>query len=190
MVFKRWFIIGRLGIKKEFEIRTRYEYGENLKDLAIKYKVPLRTLEARKAKSRGKGDPWIKGFRKHKGFKEFIQDNEAKKEALNLQYTNRARQELDILDDLVDEAYHNPDGMIVEEVEAAFAVRSSRIEKSLKLRRNIEEIYTPEQKLQLELLKIMIDTKKSEAMLKSVELESKQIDLEFKRKELEALGNE
>ncbi|MGL5569769.1 hypothetical protein [Cetobacterium sp.] len=182
--------IGRLGIKKEFEIRTRYEYGENLKDLAVIYKVPLRTLEERKAKSLRKGDPWIKGFRKCKGFKEFVEDNETKKVALNLQYTNRARQELDVLDKMIDKVYCTPHDIYDSETEHAFAVRSSRVEKTLKLRRNIEEIYTPEQKLQLELLKIMIDTKKSEAMLKSVELESKQIDLEFKRKELEALGNE
>ena len=182
--------IGRLGIKKEFEIRTRYEYGENLKDLAIIYKVPLRTLEERKAKRSRKGDPWIKGFRAIEGYKEFVQDNEAKKEALNLRYTNRARQELDILENMVDRAYCNPEGMIVEEVEAAFAVRSSRIEKSLKLRRNIEEIYTQEQKLQLELLKITLETKKSEAALKGVELESKQIDLDLKREELEALADE
>lgn len=147
-------------------------------------------MEERKAKSHRKGDPWIKGFRKYKGFKEFIQDNEAKKEALNLQYTNRARQELDVLDEMIDKVYCTPNDIYDSEIEHAFAVRSSRVEKTLKLRRNIEEIYTPEQKLQLELLKITLETKKSEAALKSAELESKQIDLELKKKELEALADE
>lgn len=182
--------IGRLGIKKEFEIRTRYEYGENLKDLAIIYKVPLRTLEERKAKSSRKGNPWIKGFRALEGYKEFVEDNEAKKEALNLQYTNRARQELDILDKMIDKTYCTPNDIYDSEVEHAFSVRSTRVEKTLKLRRNIEEIYTPEQKLQLELLKITLETKRSEATLKSVELESKQIDLDLKKKEMEALLDE
>lgn len=173
--------IGRLGIKKEFEIRTRYEYGENLKDLAIIYKVPLRTLEERKAKSSRKGDPWIKGFRATEGYKEFVEDNEAKKEALNKEITARARKETIQLEQMIDDFYENTNALLIPEVERAFATRSSRILKQLKMRRLIEGIYTPEQQLTIELLKVQLETKRTEAKLKANELKSKNIDLAFKK---------
>lgn len=180
--------IGRLGIKKEFEIRTRYEYGENLKDLAIIYKVPLRTLEERKAKSSRKGDPWIKGFRATEGYKEFIEDNEAKKEALSKEITDRARKEAIRLDLMIDDFYKESDVLLIPEVEKAFATRSSRILKQLKMRRLIEEIYTPEQQLAIELLKVQLETKKIEAKLKANELKTKDIDLKFKKVEAQTYG--
>ena len=45
--FKGVIFIGALTKSKEFEIRLRYEFGEDLKKLAIIYKVPLSTLKAR-----------------------------------------------------------------------------------------------------------------------------------------------
>ena len=180
--------IGRLGIKKEFEIRTRYEYGENLKDLAIIYKVPLRTLEERKAKSSRKGDPWIKGFRAIEGYKEFVEDNEAKKEALSKEITDRARKEAIQLDLMIDDFYKESDVLLIPEVEKAFATRSSRILKQLKMRRLIEEIYTPEQQLAIDLLKVQLETKRIEAKLKTNELKTKDIDLKFKKVEAQTYG--
>ncbi|MGL5780126.1 hypothetical protein [Cetobacterium sp.] len=182
--------IGRLGIKKEFEIRTRYEYGENLKDLAIIYKVPLRTLEERKAKSSRKGDPWIKGFRATEGYKEFVEDNEAKKEALNKEITARARKETIQLEQMIDEFYEDTNALLIPEVEKAFVTRSSRILKQLKMRRLIEGIYTPEQQLAIELLKVQLETKKTEAKLKVNELKSKNIDLAFKKEKASAFDIE
>lgn len=178
--------IGRLGIKKEFEIRTRYEYGENLKDLAIKFKVPLRTLEERKARSAKEGDPWIKGFRATEGYKEFVSDNEARKEALNKEITARARKETIQLEQMIDDFYKDTNALLIPEVEKAFVTRSSRILKQLKMRRLIEGIYTPEQQLAIELLKVQLETKKTEAKLKVNELKSKNIDLAFKKEKASA----
>lgn len=57
--------IGALTKSKEFEIRMRYEYGEDLKSLSFIYKVSYNTLKKRKEKSELKGDAWIKGSRVH-----------------------------------------------------------------------------------------------------------------------------
>lgn len=179
-----------MGKKKEFEIRTRFEYGESLKELAIIYKIPLRTLEERKKQSELKGDSWIKGFRSKEGYKEFIETNEKKKEALNIEITNRARVELIILDKMLDDFYSNGNVLLIPEVEKAFSIRSTRIQKQLSLRREIEEIYTPEQELNIKLLKIQLETKRAELKIKVEELKAKKIDIEFKKIEAKTYGVE
>lgn len=180
------FKIGKVGVEKLYKIRIQYEYGQNLKDLAIKFKVPLRTLEERKARSAKEGDPWIKGFRATEGYKEFVEDNEAKKEALNKEITARARKETIQLEQMIDEFYEDTNALLIPEVEKAFATRSSRILKQLKMRRLIEGIYTPEQQLTIELLKVQLETKRTEAKLKANELKSKNIDLAFKKERASA----
>ena len=54
------------------------------------------------------------------------------------------------------------------------------------MRRLIEGIYTPEQQLTIELLKVQLETKKTEAKLKANELKSKNIDLAFKKEKASA----
>lgn len=178
-----------MGVNRENKIRLRYEYGEDLKSLAIIFKVPLRTLEERKAKSARNGDPWIKGFRAKLGYKEFVKENEEKKELLNKQLTDRARKEFEIIDEHLDKAYRH--GRLYDsDVESAYKLRLSRIMTSLKMRRRLEEIYTPVEKLEVELLKVQIEQKRAEAAIKGIELETKKIDLEFEKQKLEALGDE
>lgn len=182
------FKIGKVGVEKLYKIRIQYEYGQNLKDLAIKFKVPLRTLEERKARSAKEGDPWIKGFRATEGYKEFVEDNEAKKEALNKEITDRARKEAIQLDLMVDDFYKDSDVLLIPEVEKAYSIRSARILKQMNLRRKIEQIYTPEEQLTIDILKAQLETKRIESKLKANELKTKDIDLKFKKVEAQTYG--
>lgn len=176
------FSIGRLDKKKESAIRIKYEYGENLKDLAIEFKVPLVTINKRKRKSELKGDPWIKGFRAKEGFQEFVKSNEEAKLKLNTVITERARREFIHLESMIDRFYSDKTALLIPEVEKAFDIRGSRIVKQLKLRREIEEIYTPEQQLQIDVVKATIELKVKEAELKALEINNKNIDLKLKKK--------
>lgn len=166
--------IARLSLKKEFEIRNRFEYGEDLKTLAIKYKVPLRTLEDRKKRSALKGDPWLKGFRKKIAYEDFVKDNETRKKELLEKFNEKARKEMDILEILLEERYVNGE-VLDEEIEEAFTIRTIRIANALKLRKEIEGIYT-------EADQVIIDKTKMDIELKKVELEGKALDLELKKK--------
>ena len=69
--------MGALTKRKEFEIRMRYELGEDLKALAVIYKVPLTTLNKRKKQAELKGDAWIKGSRSKSAYKKFVENDEA-----------------------------------------------------------------------------------------------------------------
>lgn len=82
----------------EFEIRARYEYGENLKDLAIEYKVPLATIKSRKQVS---VDPWIKGFRQKVSYEDFISETEEHKAMLLKTHNAEATEELDHISELM-----------------------------------------------------------------------------------------
>lgn len=171
-----FYIGSRLGIKKEFEIRTRYEYGENLKELAIRYRVPEITLKKRKKKSELKGDPWIKGFRKEKGFKEFIKSNEEAKEELLKEIEQEAREELATLNDFLEKSYKKSNRRLDEFLEGIYTVRSARIKDNLRLRKEIERIYTPEELLRIESLKVQIENKRLEAKIKAEELKLKKLE--------------
>lgn len=85
----------------EFEIRAKYEYGENLKDLAIQYKIPLATIKSRKQISTKSGDPWIKGFRKRISYEDFISDTENHKAMLLKAHNQEATDELDHISELM-----------------------------------------------------------------------------------------
>ncbi|MGL5710288.1 MAG: hypothetical protein ACRCW9_05530 [Cetobacterium sp.] len=160
-----------------------------MKNLAIIFKVPLRTIQERKAKSSRNGDPWIKGFRAKLGYKEFVEEHEEKKELLNKKLTDRARKEFEEIDAHLEKAYSSG-CEFDEDAESAYKARAGRIMESLELRRALEEIYTPVEKLEIDLLKIQIEQKRTEAAIKGIELETKKIDLEFEKKKLEALGDE
>lgn len=173
--------IGRLDKNKIHSIRIRYEHGENLKDLAIEFKVPLITINKRKKKSELQGDHWIKGFRSKEGFKEFVKENEEQKEKLDEVITERARREFISLENMIEKFYSDKNTLLVPEIEKAFQVRGTRIVKQLKIRRDIEKIYTEEQQLLIDTVKANIKLKEQEAQLKAQEIESKEIDLKIKR---------
>lgn len=177
------FSIGRLDKKKESVIRMKYEYGENLKDLALEFKVPLITIHKRKKKSELRGDPWIKGFRSIEGFKEFAQENEQAKLKLDMAITDKARKEFISLERNIDRFYNDKNTVLVPEAEKAFQVRGNRIVKQLELRRKIEGIYTPEQQLLIDATKATIKVKEKEAELKALEIKNKEIDYRLKEEE-------
>ncbi len=186
MVFRRWFYIGsRLGKKKEFEIRTRFEYGENLCDLAIIYKVPLRTLEERKKKSEYKGDPWIKGFRAKSFYQTEIEINEEKKAAILKEITNDARIEFIQASAILKELYKDSSIIALPKIEAAFTTRVNRIKKQLDIRKEIENILPIEKQLEIDLLKANVKLKQLEAEKKSSELEEAQLSLKLAKKKAE-----
>lgn len=186
VVFRRWFYIGsRLGKKKEFEIRTRFEYGENLKDLAIIYKVPIRTLEERKKKSEYKGDPWIKGYRAKSHYQSEIEINEEKKAIILKEITNDARVEFIKATAILKEFYKDSSIISLPKIEEAYLIRVNRINKQLKIRKEIENILPIEAQLNLDLLKANIKLKKLEAEKKSAELETTNISLKLAKKKAE-----
>ncbi|MGL5655895.1 MAG: hypothetical protein ACRCXY_03530 [Fusobacteriaceae bacterium] len=177
------FSIGRLDKNKIYSIRIRYEHGENLKDLALEFKVPLITIHKRKKKSELKGDPWVKGFRSIEGFKEFSQDNESAKLKLDMVITEKARKEFISLERNIDRLYSDKNTLLIPEAEKAFQVRGTRIVKQLELRRKIEGIYTPEQQLLIDTAKATIKVKEKDAELKALEIKSKEIDYKLKEEE-------
>ncbi|MEG0069779.1 MAG: hypothetical protein RR795_02845 [Cetobacterium sp.] len=101
---------------------------------------------------------------------------------------DRARKEAIELDQMLDSFYKDSDVLLIPEVEKAYSIRASRISNQMKLRRAIEEIYTPEQQLTLEAIKVSLEIKKAELKLKETELKTKKIDLGFKDKEAKAYG--
>lgn len=165
--------IGALTKSKEFEIRLRYEFGENLKKLSIIYKVPLSTLKARKRISENKGDPWIKGSREKEAYKRFTENDIQRKKEIEEKINSVAREELNQLQEIINDAY--ADGKVyADEVEGAVSIRANRIDKFLALRRKVENIPTQKEEAEIERLKI-------ESELKRLELEDKRIELELKK---------
>ena len=171
--------IGALTKSKEFEIRLRYEFGEDLKKLAIIYKVPLSTLKARKRISENKGDPWIKGIRGKEAYKRFTENDIQRKKEIEEKINSVAREELNQLQEIINDAY--ADGKVyADEVEGAVSIRANRIDKFLALRRKVENI--PTQKEEAEIAKLKIETD-----LKKLEYEDKNIELKIKKAEAKML---
>lgn len=161
--------------QKEFEIRARYEFGENLKDLAIIYKIPLRSLEQRKKKSELKGDPWIKNSRSKDGYKRFINESDKKKAEIEEQINKKVKHQLLELEDDITEKYRITESILSDGIETAANKRISRIEKIAALRKSIENIpVTTNEKLVIEKLSL-------ENKLKKLELEEKQMEINMKK---------
>lgn len=157
---------------KEFEIRMRYELGEDLSKLAVVYKVPLSTLKKRKKLAEVKGDAWVKGSRSKSAYEKFVENDEKFRRELREKVSQEAREELDILQELINKTYKKPGAKLVDDnIEKAVRVRANRIEKVLQLRRNIEEIPTAREEQELEKIKI-------ENKLKRLELEAKKLEIE------------
>lgn len=166
--------MGALTKSKEFEIRMRYELGEDLNKLAVIYKVPLTTLNKRKKLSEVKGDPWIKGSRSRSAYKKFVENDEATRRELREKINSEAREEIAVLGEALKEVYRNPEAKLFEaKIENAVMARTKRIEKFLEIRRNIEDIPTLKEEAEIEKIKMDIELKRYELKEKAIELKLK-----------------
>ena len=165
--------------RKEFEIRMRFEKGEDLKKLALIYKVPLSTINKRKKQSELKGDPWIKGSQTGTAYENFIKTDKEKRKNLREQINVIARKEINAIQKVIDETYSS--GMMIDPaVEKAVCLRAKRVEGMLKLRREIEEIPTILEEEALE--KMRLDN-----IMRRLEIQDKQLDLKVKKDETKML---
>ena len=172
--------MGALTKRKEFEIRMRYELGEDLKALAVIYKVPLTTLNKRKKQAELKGDAWIKGSRSKSAYKKFVENDEATRREIREKINSKAREELDKLQDVIDTAYKSPDAELLEiEIEKAVTARAGRVHMFLDLRRKIEDIPTLKEEVQIEKINMDIELKRRELEDKSIELKIKKAEADM-----------
>lgn len=161
--------------QKEFEIRARYEFGENLKDLAIIYKIPLVTIKKRKKKSELKGDPWIKNSRSKDGYRKYINESDKKKAEIEENINEVARREIKQMDSYVSGAYYEKTKILDEELERAIKIRTKRIDMMMTLKKRIENI-----PLDLE-NKILLEKYELENRIKELEYEEKKRELDIKK---------
>lgn len=169
--------------QKEFEIRSKFETGENLKDLAIKYKIPLATLKARKKKSEKLGDPWIKNSKSKQEYKNFLETSEEEKAKIEKKLNQRFKNQLDRLEADIQSKYmenKKEAGSLSGGIENSALIRLSRIKKIIGLRKAIENIpATTKEKLQLERMKIENEIKKLEMREKKADVELKEETAKF-----------
>ncbi|WP_163468492.1 hypothetical protein [Fusobacterium sp. IOR10] len=164
--------------QKEFEIRARYEFGENLNDLAIIYKIPLVTIKKRKKKAELKGDPWIKNSRSKDGYKRYINESDKKKAEIEKRINEKVNHQLLELEDDIAIKYSITKSILSDGIERSALTRFSRIKKIADLRKSIENIpATTNEKLVIEKLKLENETKK-------LEYEEKKRDLDMKKEML------
>lgn len=155
----------------------RYEFGEDLKHLAYIYKVSYNTLKKIKKRSELNGDIWIKGSRTNAGYEKFTEESEKRKKEIEEKITTTARNEIDVLQRLIDNKYS--DGSLLSpELEKASMIRLERIEKIMTLRKEIEKVYSDKEIAEIEKIKTDVE-------LKKLEVESKKMELELKKKEME-----
>ena len=167
--------MGAITKRIEFEIRMRFELGEDLKDLAVIYKVPLSTLKKRKQKAEIKGDPWIKGSRSKSAYETFAENEKQRRKELREKINSKARVEFERLEKIIDDTYEESDEILNAEVEKA-----GRIGMFLELRKKIEDIPTMKEEAEIEKIKMDIELKKKE-------LEDKNIEIKIKRAEAKML---
>ena len=170
------------------EIRLRYEYGEDLKELAAEYKIPLATLNFKKKKAKQKGDPWIKGFRSKQGYENFVEDEAERKKLLLNKINSETAKHLEHAEKLITflEKKENEDMSDLDEVliskniQEAIGKRIDNISKIAELKRDIAGVYTPDRQAVIDKLNIEIELRKRE-------LEEKEIDLEIKKATMEMM---
>lgn len=168
--------MGSITKRIEFEIRLRYEFGENLTDLACIYKIPVCTLRKKKILSELKGDPWIKGSRTQAGYERFTEESEKRKIEIEEKINEIARREINQIQNLTDDRYANEDILLDDEFEKAADIRLNRVQKMLSLRKDIEKVYSDREKAEIEKIRVDIE-------LKKMDLEYKRIELELKKEE-------
>ena len=172
--------VGAITKRIEFEIRMRFELGEDLKDLAVIYKVPLSTLKKRKQKAEIKGDPWIKGSRSKSAYETFAENEKQRRKELREKINSKARVEFERLEKIIDDTYENSDKIFDPVVEKAIVARVGRIDMFLDLKKKIEDIPTLKEEAEIEKIKMDIELKKKE-------LEDKNIEIKIKRAEAKML---
>ena len=172
--------MGAITKRIEFEIRMRFELGEDLKDLAVIYKVPLSTLKKRKQKAEIKGDPWIKGSRSKSAYETFAENEKQRRKELREKINSKARVEFERLEKIIDDTYEESDEILNAEVEKAVLARAGRIDMFLELRKKIEDIPTMKEEAEIEKIKMDIELKKKE-------LEDKNIEIKIKKAEAKML---
>lgn len=172
--------MGAITKRTEFEIRMRFELGEDLKDLAVIYKVSLSTLKKRKRKSEVKGDPWIKGSRSKSAYETFAEKEKQRRKELREKINSKARVEFEMLEKIIDDTYEESDEILNAEVEKAVLARAGRIDMFLELRKKIEDIPTMKEEAEIEKIKMDIELKKKE-------FEDKNIEIKIKRAEAKML---
>lgn len=172
--------MGAITKRIEFEIRMRFELGEDLKDLAVIYKVPLSTLKKRKQKAEIKGDPWIKGSRSKSAYETFAENEKQRRKELREKINSKARVEFERLEKIIDDTYEESDEILNDEVEKAVLARAGRIGMFLELRKKIEDIPTMKEEAEIEKIKMDIELKKKE-------LEDKNIEIKIKKAEAKML---
>lgn len=164
------------------EIRLRYEYGEDLKELAIEFKIPLATLNFRKKKSKQNGDPWIKGIRNKQGYEYFIEDEKERKKLLLKKINMEVDKHLDHIVDVISFIENEEKQAIsMEETptiyksrEEAIGKRIDNISRIAEIKRDIVGVYLPEKQM-------LIDKLELENKLKQQELETKALELEINK---------
>lgn len=172
--------MGAITKRTEFEIRMRFELGEDLKDLAVIYKVPLSTLKKRKQKAEVKGDPWIKGSRSKSAYETFAENEKQRRKELREKINSKARVEFERLEKIIDDTYEKSDEILNADVEKAVLARAGRIDMFLELKKRIEDIPTMKEEAEIEKIKMDIELKKKE-------LEDKNIEIKIKRAEAKML---
>lgn len=180
--FKEVRDISRISRKKEMEIRLRYEYGEDLKELAIEYKIPLATLNFRKKKAKQKGDPWIKGVKNKQGYEYFVEDEKERKLLLLKKINSEVEKHLSHVVNVIDSIEaEEKESISISEVPTIFKTREEAIGKRIdnisriaEIKRDIAGVYLLEKQL-------LIDKLDLENKLKQQELEDKTLELEIKK---------
>lgn len=164
------------------EIRLRYEYGEDLKELAIEFKIPLVTLNFRKKKSKQNGDSWIKGIRNKQGYEYFIEDEKERKKLLLKKINMEVDKHLDHIVNVISFIENEEKQAIsIEETPTIYKAREEAIGKRIdnisriaEIKRDIIGVYVPEKQM-------LIDKLELENKLKQQELEEKTLELEIKK---------
>lgn len=157
----------------EFEIRMRFELGEDLNKLATIYKVSLATLKKRKKMSEVKGDPWIKNSRSKSAYETFLENDKERRKELREQINKDAREEIEKLKEEIGNADIELEN---DDLEKSIILRMERIDKFLDLRKKIEEIPTMKEEIEIEKMKMDIELKRKELQDKTIELEIKKAE--------------
>lgn len=168
-----------------FKIRRRYEYGEDLNKLSFEYKIPLSSVNKRKAADADRGDPWIKSSKTPLAFKAYEEGIEERKRLLSSQIDEEARRMLFHVRDLKKrqievESFELEESSDVVRLakaqEEAYRVRLDFIDKYTDLRGKIEGIKTEEELEEYELKKLSVK-------LKKLEVEDRRLSLKIKKAE-------
>lgn len=178
--------MGALTKRIEFEIRMRFELGEDLNKLATIYRISLSTLNKRKKIAEIKGDPWIKGFRSKQAYEDFsLKEKKNKEELLNLineEVTKHLAHTRDVIKSYEAEEMRainqGETPKIYKSVEEAVGRRIDNIARIAEIKRDIIGVYTPEKQIAINKLNIELE-------LRRKELEARDIEAQIQKEKVE-----